>query len=47
MNTGNLLIHQLLITKYLEIVHHYEQFDDINPFEPIMLEGALHVESAK
>ena len=47
MNTGNLLVNQWLMTKYPEIVHSYEQFDDSNPFETIMLEGALNVELAK
>ena len=47
MHTGNLLVHQWLMTKYPEIVHCYEQFEDSNPFEPIMLEGALNVDSEK
>ena len=47
MDTGNLLLHQWLMTKYPEIVHCYEQFEDSNPFEPIMLEGALNVDSEK
>ena len=33
--------------KYPEIVHNYEFFYDSNPFEPIMLEGALNVNSEK
>ena len=47
MNTGNLLVNEWLMTKYPEIVHRYEKFDDSNPFKPIMLEGALKVDSAK
>ena len=47
MNTGNLLVYQWLMTKYRDIFHRYEQFDDNNPFEPIMLEDTLNVDSAK
>ena len=47
MNTINLLVHQCLIKKHPDIIHRHEQFDGSNPFEPIMLEGALNVESEK
>ena len=33
--------------KYVEVVHCYGQFYDSNPFEPIIIEVALNVESAK
>ena len=45
MNTGNLLVHQWLITKYPEIVVSYEEHDDANPFCPITLECAVDVSS--
>ena len=35
------------MTKYPDIVHRYEQLNDSNPYESIMLEGALNVESYK
>ena len=44
LNTGNLFFHQWLMKKYPENVHRYDQLDDSNPFEPIMLEGELNVE---
>ena len=47
INSGNLLVHQWLMKKYPEIVHSYEQLDNSNPFEPIMLKGSLNMESAK
>ena len=47
MNTRTLLVHKWLMTKYPEIVHCYEKFNDSNPIKPIMLEGALNMESAK
>ena len=41
MNTGNLLVHQWLVTKYPDIVDYYEQFDDANHLRPIISAGAL------
>ena len=41
MNTGNLTIHQYIITKHPSIVAEYIQFDDNNPFDPIRLECAV------
>ena len=37
MNTGNLRVHQWLITKHPEIVAEYLQYDDKKPFEPLQL----------
>lgn len=45
MNAGNLRVHQWIITTYPDIVEEYIQYDDANPFQPIMLECA--VEDAK
>lgn len=39
MNTGNLRIHQYLITHYPQCVESYEEYNDENPFTPIALEG--------
>ncbi len=39
MNTGNLRIHQYLITTFPTCVHSYEEYNDSNPFSPISLEG--------
>ena len=41
MSTGNLGLHQWLITKYPAIVAEYTQYDDASPFEPIRLAVAL------
>ena len=41
MNTGNLAIHQYIITQHPSIVAEYIQFDDANPFDPIRLECAI------
>ena len=41
INTGNLLVHQWLVTKYPDIADSYEQFDDANPFRPNILARAL------
>ena len=37
MNTGNLKLHQYIITQNPELVHEYIQHDDAEPFEPIKL----------
>ena len=37
MSTGNLLLHQWIMTKYLSIVAEYTQYDNITPFEPMRL----------
>ena len=34
-------MHQLIITTYLAIVANYEQFDDVNRFQPIGLDYAV------
>ena len=44
INTGNLLLHQWLITTHPKIVHRYEQFDNTNPFQPIHLLGAINTD---
>lgn len=41
MSTGNLLLHQWIMTKYPSIVAEYTQYDDNTPFEPIRLSVAL------
>ena len=41
MNTGNLQVHQWLMTTYPEIVAEYIQFDDSDPFQPLQLECAV------
>lgn len=41
MNTGNLLLHQYIITNYPHTVAEYTQYDDSEPFEPIRLECAV------
>ena len=41
MNTGNLLLHQYIITKHPHTVAEYIQYDDNEPFEPIHLECAV------
>ena len=43
MNTGNLLLHKWIITKYPKIVHSYEEYCDNNPFQPIALDCAVPV----
>ena len=35
MNTGNILVHQCIITQHLHLVETYEQFDNRDAFEPI------------
>jgi len=48
MNTGNLAIHQWIITNYPEIVSEYIQYDDAHPFDPIQLQCAVKdLEKAK
>ena len=41
MNTGNLLLHQYIMTTYPETVAEYIQYNDKEPFEPIRLECAV------
>ena len=41
MNTGNLHLHQLIMTQHLYIVERYEQFDDEHPFRLITLDCAV------
>ena len=47
MNTGNLRLHQWIITKYPHIVEKYEQYDDVKPFRPITLDCALPASEAE
>ena len=42
MNTGNLLLHQFIITRHPYIVAEYIQYDDSNPFNPIQLQCAVN-----
>lgn len=41
MNTGNLAVHQYLMTKHPELVISYSRYDDKNPFLPIELQCAV------
>ena len=41
MSTGNLQLHEWIMTAYPEIVAEYIQYDDNNPFEPIQLSCAV------
>ena len=41
MNTGNLTVHQWLMTKYPHLVAEYIQYDDSSPFEPLKLHCAV------
>ena len=47
MNTGNLRLHQWIITEYPHIVEKYEQYDDAQPFWPITLDCALPASEAE
>jgi len=42
MNTGNLLVHQWLMSKFPHIVAEYIQYDDVKPFEPLQLHCAVN-----
>ena len=41
MSTGNLKLHEWIMTTYTEIAAEYIQYDDNNPFEPIQLSCAV------
>ena len=41
MNTGNLLVHQWIMTKHPYIVCSYEQYNNENPFDPLSLSCAV------
>lgn len=41
MSTGNLQLHEWIMTTYPDIVAEYIQYDDNNPFEPIQLSCAV------
>ena len=41
MSTGNLQIHEWIMTTYPEIVAEYIRYDDNNPFEPIQFSCAV------
>ena len=41
MNTGNLHLHQWIITNYPHIVDSYEQYDDANPVNTMTLDCAV------
>jgi len=41
MSTGNLLLHQWIMTKYPSIIAEYTQYDNSTPFKPIRLSVAL------
>ena len=41
MNTGNLHLHQWIITQHPHLVESYEQYDDEHPFRPITLDCAV------
>ena len=42
MNTGNLLLHQFIITNHPSVVAEYIQYDDSDPFDPIQLQCAVN-----
>ena len=46
MNTGNLKMHQYIMTEHPELVIDYSRYDDRNPFVPIELQCALSEEGA-
>ena len=41
MNTGNLRMHQYIMTEHPELVVNFSRYDDRNPFRPIELQCAL------
>ena len=41
MNTGNLAVHQWLMSTHPHLVAEYIQFDDVTPFEPLQLHCAV------
>ena len=45
MNTGNLKMHQYIMTEHPELVINYSRYDDRNPFLPIELQCALTEEN--
>ena len=46
MNTGNLRLHQWIITTYPSIVKSYEVYNDDNAFNPLTLDFAVPTESS-
>ena len=46
MNTGNLKMHQYVMTEYPELVLNYSRYDDRDPFLPIELQCALSEENS-
>ena len=47
MNTGNLALHQWVITNHPDIVDSYEECNDANPFHPLMLDCAVPTADSK
>ena len=43
MSTGSLLLHQWIVTSFPKIVKSYHQFDDSNPFDPLLLDCAVPI----
>ena len=46
MNTANPLLRMWIITTYPEIVHRYEHYVDVKPFQPILLDCAIPTSNA-
>ena len=46
MNTGNLLLHQWIITNHPDIVESYEEYNDAKPFVPLRLDVAIPTNDA-
>ena len=45
INSENLRVHVWLITQCPDIVHSYDQFDNDNPFQPVILKDVLDLSS--
>ena len=42
MNTGNLRVHQWLMTQHPTLVAEYIQYDDVHPFQPLQLQCTVN-----
>ena len=47
MNTGNLLVHQWIISTFPSIVVEYCQYNDANPFEPLSLKCDIDTDNTE
>ena len=41
MNTGKLLLHKYIMTKHPSLVAEFIQYDNVEPFDPIILQCAV------